>query len=380
LDNKIPNEEIILDEERQKKAKIYARIQRRLMLVELALGSAYILVWLFLGLSVWLKSAIMRYTLNPYGIVACFVVVFGGIYLLLSLPLTYYEGFVLPHRFELSNQTLKGWIEDQIKLILVGGILCIFIVEIIYAILRVSPEYWWLWVAGFLLFFNVILANLAPILLFPLFYKLEPLDEGNSDLEQRLLYLTEQAKTRVKGVYQFDMSRRTKAANAALVGLGNTRRIILGDTLLSEFSHDEIEVILAHELGHHVYKDIPMGILIESTITLMGLYCASFVLNWGTNILGFTSISDIAGLPLLLLVIGFYGLLTMPIGNAYSRWREKRADKYALHMTNNRSAFITAFTRLANQNLAEVDPEPWVEVLLHSHPSLKKRINMVKDN
>jgi len=230
-----------------------------------------------------------------------------------------------------------------------------------------------------LLFFNVILANLAPVLLLPLFYKFVPLEEDHDDLVTRLINLAEQAGTRVRGVYKFDMSRRTKAANAAITGLGNTRRIILGDTLIDEFTDDEIETVLAHELGHQVHHDIPIGIVVESVITLGGLYLASLVLQWGVVAFGFESVSDIAALPLFVLVIGIYGLLTMPLGNAYSRQQERRADEYALQTTGKGAAYASALTRLANQNLAEADPEPWVEKLLFSHPALSERIAMAKN-
>jgi STE24 endopeptidase len=174
------------------------------------------------------------------------------------------------------------------------------------------------------------------------------------------------------------MSKRTKAANAALTGLGNTRRIILGDTLLKEFTPDEIETVLAHELGHHVHKDIPAGMLISALLTLGGLYIAALGLNWGVTYFGFEGVSDIAALPLFMLVMGLYGLVTMPLSNAYSRWRERRADQYALEATGNGQAYASALTRLANQNLAEADPEPWVEFLLYSHPSLSSRIAMAE--
>jgi STE24 endopeptidase len=174
------------------------------------------------------------------------------------------------------------------------------------------------------------------------------------------------------------MSKRTKAANAALTGLGNTRRIILGDTLLEEFSNDEIETVLAHELGHHVHKDIPIGMAVESVMTLVGLYLASLGLNWGAAYFGFSGPSDIAALPVFMLVIGAYGLVTMPLSNAFSRWRERRADQYALQTTRKNKAFASAMTRLANQNLADADPEPWVEWLLYSHPALRKRIDMAQ--
>ncbi len=370
--------EVLLDLDRQKKAKEYARINRRLLLVDLALGGLYVIAWLVFGWSQTLKDVLLAWTQNDWLLVAGYAAVFGLGYLLLSLPLSYYEGFVLPHRYELSNQTGRGWVADQVKSLLLSGILGLVVLEVIYAVLRLFPEIWWLWAAGLLLIFNVILSNLAPVLIMPIFYKFVPLGEEYADLAQRLVALAERARTKVRGVYKFDMSRRSKTANAALTGLGNTRRIILGDTLLEEFTPDEIETVLAHELGHHVHKDIPVGMLVSSLLTLVGLYLASLGLSWGVSYFGFESPSDIAALPLFVIVMGLYGLVTMPLGNAYSRWREVRADEYALKATGNGAAYASALTRLANQNLAEVDPEPWVEFLLYSHPALGKRIAMAE--
>lgn len=367
-----------LDPERQEKAKEHARIRRRLMVVDLTLGGLYAVAWLLSGWSINLRNFLLQWTENEWLLVAGFVLVFGGIYFLIDLPLGYYSGYVLPHRYELSTQTLGGWVVDQVKSILVGGILGLLVIEIIYFVLRLSPDLWWLWAGLILLFFTVILANLAPVLLMPLFYKFVPLEEEHADLVDRLMKLAERAGTRVRGVYQFDMSRRTTAANAAITGLGNTRRIILGDTLINEFSADEVETILAHELGHQVHRDIPIGILVESAITLGGLYLASLGLLWGVEVFGFEGIADVAAFPLFGLVLGAYGLLTMPLGNAFSRWRERRADQYALQSTGKGQAYASALTRLANQNLAEVDPEPWVEILLYSHPALNKRIEMAE--
>ena len=135
--------------------------------------------------------------------------------------------------------------------------------EIIYTILRVYPTTWWLWAAAILLVFNVLLANLAPILLMPLFNKFVPLGDEHAELADRLIQLARRSGTYVRGVFKFDMSRRTKQANAGLTGLGKTRRIIIGDTLLNEFTSAEIETVMAHELGHQVNKDIPLGIIIR---------------------------------------------------------------------------------------------------------------------
>ncbi len=372
-------DDVTLDAQRQARAKEYARIQRRFMLLDLILGAIYLVAWLSFGWSLALKDYLLQWTSNEWLLVAGFGFVFAALISVLTIPLSYYTGFVLPHRFELSNQTLKGWIVDQIKGLLISGPIGLLLLEVIYAILRGYPTTWWLWAAGFLLVFNVLLTNLAPILLFPIFYKFIPLEEEHADLVERLLALAERADAKVKGVYKFDMSRRTKAANAALAGIGNSRRIILGDTLIDEFTADEIETILAHELAHHVHRDIPLGILISSVTTLVGLYLASLGLGWGVSYFGFESTADIAALPLFGLVLGAYSLVTMPIGNAWARWRERMADRYALETTGAGAAFASAFTRLANQNLADVDPEPWVEWLLHSHPALGKRIAMARE-
>jgi len=370
--------EIQLDPQRQARAREYARLHRRLMVVDLILGGLYCLVWLVTGWSVQLREWLSGWTTDPYLLVAGFSVVFGGIYVLINLPMSYYSGFVLPHRYELSTQTLQAWVVDQLKGGLLGGFFGLVVLEIIYAVLRAAPQTWWLWAALILVSLNILLANLAPVLFFPIFYKFKPLEEEYAELAARLVRLADRAGTRVRGVYQFDMSRRTRAANAALTGLGNTRRILLGDTMLKEFTPDEIETVLAHELGHHVHRDIPLGILIESLITLVGLYLASLALNWGVAVFGLEGPADVAALPLFALVMGLYGLVTMPLGNAYSRWREQLADEYALEATHNGAAYASALTRLANQNLAEVAPEPWVEFLLYSHPALGKRIALAQ--
>jgi len=369
-------EKLALDPQRQQKAKAYDRIKRRLMLVDFLLGGLYAVAWLIFGWSISVKSALLAFTTHEWLLVAGFMAIFGGIYTLISLPLSYFAGFILPHRYEMSNQTVKGWIGDQIKGLLLGAVLGGLVLEIIYVVLRNFPDSWWIWAAGIMLIFSVILANLAPVLLFPIFYKIQPLEEEHTELVKRLTTLAENADTNIQGIFKFDISRRSKAANAALTGLGNTRRIILGDTLLNEFSVDEIETVIAHELGHHVHNDIPIGIAVESVSTLGGFYLASLGLNWGVSYFGLAGTADISAFPLFLLVMAVYGLITMPLGNAFSRWRERRADEYALRVTGKGQTYADAMTRLANQNLADADPDPWVEWLLYSHPALSKRIKM----
>lgn len=375
------SDNVELDPERQQKAKQYARISRRLWLVNLLITGIYTVAWLVLGWSAALRqwlSSLSPALSNPWLLVPAFLFVFGGILVLIGLPLDYYSGFVLPHRFGQSTQSLRDWVVDQLKGLAIGLPLGLIMVELLYLALRAAGGWWWLWAAGGLLVFNVLLSNLAPILIMPIFNKYVPLGEEHQDLAERLLKLAERAHTRVQGVYKFDMSRRTKSANAALTGIGNTRRIILGDTLINEFTSDEIEAVLAHELGHQVHRDIPFLIAFGTFSTLIGFYLAALAMNWAVATFGFAGVGDVAAFPALALILGLYGFITSPLDNAISRWRERMADEYALSATGKNEAFASAFVRLANQNLGEVDPEKWVVFMFYSHPPLSQRIRMAK--
>ncbi len=318
-------ETIQLDEERQQKAKEYARLRRRLMMVDLVFGTVYVLVWVFSGLSPWLRDLVHQVTMMIWLSVPLFAFGFGLPYSICSAPLNYYSGFVLPHRYGQSTQTLKAWLVDQLKGVAISGLLGLIVLEIIYALLGAAPHFWWLWAAVVMLLFTVILSNLAPVLIFPLFFKYKPLDDEN--LSNRLVQLAEKVGANVQGVYSFDMSSKTVAANAAVMGLGNTRRIVLGDTLLNSFSHDEIETVLAHEFGHHVHKDIALGIIIQSVLTLLGFWLADAVMRWGIGFFDYSGLTDPATLPLFMVAMAVFGLATMPLGNTWSRWRERLAER-----------------------------------------------------
>ena len=357
---------------RQRIAKEYGRTQRRLGLAETLLSAAYIAGWLATGMAVTLGAQLAGQP-NWLRVAALGAAVGAPLYLV-TLPLAFYRGYKLPHKYEQGTQTVRDWWTDQLKGLLISVLLGGFVLELLYWLLAWQPLTWWLWLGAALLLFNVILTNLAPLVIVPLFFKMEPLSADFGHLQQRLLALAAQAKARVRGVYTLNLSSRTKGANAALMGLGNTRRIVLGDTLLREFTADEIETVMAHELGHHVNRDIPSGILMSSLLTLGGLYLAHLALQAGMQRLAYLDPADPITLPLLAAVLGVYQLLTGPLENAYSRWRERRADVYALQATSNGPAYASALTRLANQNLSEVDPPRMVEVLLYSHPALKGRI------
>jgi STE24 endopeptidase len=373
-----------IDAERQQQAREYARKRRRISYIDMAIAAAGIILILGTGLDRWLRNVLQSVAGGssflgwqphpgwyPLQILVYFLILMIG-YQLITLPLGYY-GFTLSRLYGLSTMKLKGWISDLLKGFVLGLVFEGVVIMLIYALLAYQPQWWWLWVAIVLLFFSVLMANLAPVLIFPLFYKFTPLPEG--ELTERLMALAARANTKVRGVFSMHLSNKTTAANAALMGLGNTRRIVLGDTMTDRYTVDEIEVVLAHELGHHVHHDIWKLLLSQSVLMLGGLFIANLILHWVVDGLHlYNSLTDSATLPFLFLLMGIFGLIVMPISNGYSRSVEYQADEYALQSTHKVVAFKSAMTRLANQNLAEIEPAPIVEWLFHSHPSIRKRL------
>ena len=372
---------VTIDVERQRKAKEYARTRRRLSLVDLVIAALGVCLLLFTGLAGWLRNLLSALNVLdwqpvhgwfPLQVLLYFVILML-VYQVVVAPLAYYSGYMLPHRYGLSVMSIRGWLRDLFVGLALELVLGMLAIELIYLLLATQPQTWWVWVALAMLFFSVGMANLAPVLLFPLFYKYRPLEEGA--LTARLLALAERAHTKVRGVYTFDMSSKTTAANAALMGLGNTRRIVLGDTLLQSYTDEEIEVVLAHELGHHAHNDIWKLIALQSLLTLVGLYIANLLFHQAVETQHlYTGFADPATLPLLLALVALFSLVVMPISNGYSRRVEYQADEYALQSTGMVESFKSAMSRLANQNLAEVEPSPLVEFIFYSHPSMQKRL------
>ena len=357
-------------------ARQYNRIHRWLSVADVALGAAFLALLLALHWTNHLRDWSFNLSGQRYALGLLFyVAMLTLISQLIGLPLDYYS-FRLEHRYQLSNQKLGSWAWDQVKEWLVGLVLGTLLLELIYLIIRQAPEWWWLiaWAVVMVLF--VVFAQLAPILLLPLFYKFIPLED--EALKQRLVQLSERAGTRVRGVYEWKLSEKSKKANAALTGLGRTRRIILADTLLSSYTGDEIEAVLAHELGHHVHKHIFKSILVQAGITLVGFWAANEVLRYvivEREWFGLQSMGDFAGIPLLLLVSSVLSLLLLPLLNAYSRFNERQADRYCWANIPAIAPFVSAMNKLAGQNLSERNPSRVVEVLFHSHPPVSKRIS-----
>jgi len=304
--------------------------------------------------------------------VLVFVVLLSILNEIAGLPLGFYSGFLLEREYDLSKETVGGWLGDQSKAFGIGLVLAAIAAELVYGFIRLSPDRWWLTAGVTFTLLIVGMTNLAPVLLLPIFYSVKPLDRDA--LRARLLALADRAGARVLGAYEWGLGEKTKKANAALAGLGGTRRILVSDTMLAQFSDDEIEVVLAHEIAHHVHGDIWKGIAFESALIVAGFFLASQVLHAMAGPAGLRGVDDVAGLPLLLLAAGAVSLVMVPAAHAMSRAFERNADRFALNLTNNPVAFISAMRRLGAQNLAEEHPSKVVQWLFYSHPPVRDRI------
>jgi len=357
----------------QQRAKRYEAIHNVLFVVETVYTLALLLAFLYWEGSDMLADWARFISRNPWIYVAVYgAVVIVGIKLLF-LPLNYFGGYYLEHKFGLSNEGFGAWVLDELKSLALNLLLGVAVLDVLYFLLRRAGQWWWIGAGLFFLLFGVVISALFPVLILPLFYKLEPLE--NESLRQKLTALAQRVGAKVLGVYRMGMSEKTKKANAAFAGLGSTKRIILGDTLLDKFSEDEIEVVMAHEMAHYKHGDITRMIAWGTMTTFIGLKIADLGLHWGmAHVFRFDDVSDIAAFPLLALCLFVFGLVVMPLNNAFSRSREWKADATALDLTANRDAFIRAMRKLAEQNLADLSPHPLVEFLLHDHPSLARRI------
>jgi Zn-dependent protease with chaperone function len=355
------------------KSARYHRLGRRAGILSALWTGAILFALMFTGASAGLREWVaLAVGANPTRVVALYILLLSLAFDVATLPFALYRGFLLERRYGLSTETMGHWLQDHAKGALIGVVCAEAAGIFVYFALRRWPASWWA-IAGLgYASVAIVLVSLAPVVLLPLFFTFKPLERPT--LRDRLTALASKAGTRIMGVYEWTLSDRTRKANAALTGLGSTRRILLSDTLLAEYSDDEIEVILAHELAHHVHRDIWTSVVCDMALTFAGFFGAHLALQDGVAFFRLQGIADPAGIPLLLLTAGAIGLCVKPLLNAVSRSHERRADSYALKITENPSAFITAMRRLAQQNLAEESPSKLVQAFFYTHPPISERL------
>jgi Zn-dependent protease with chaperone function len=308
--------------------------------------------------------------------VAIFTVLLVSIFELLALPLRFYQSFVIERRYGLSAVPLRIWIADHLKSAGIGLAFALAAAEIVHMTIVRWPRWWWALASLTFIVAAIVLARIAPIVLLPIFYRFKPLDRAS--LRSRLESLSSRAGVPVLGVYEWGLGEKTSRANAALVGTGRSRRILLSDTLLAHYTDDEIEVILAHELGHHAHRDIRNGLALEALLIVVSFAVAAMTLQLTWQSLGLVGQADAAALPLILMTAGAFSLLATPFLNALSRRNEHRADRFALTLTERPDAFVSAMRRLAAQNLAEERPSTTTLWLFHTHPPFEQRIQAAR--
>ncbi|MDD5662145.1 MAG: M48 family metallopeptidase [Candidatus Omnitrophica bacterium] len=355
----------------QDRAKQYSNIKYTLEIAGIIYTLVIITLFLKSGLSQWFVLALSKTQLTFLLLPLYLLIVSLGYYLLV-LPFNFYQTYVLEHKFSLTTQPLADWFKDQFKSGVISYLIILILVSAFYFILKYNPDTWWLAVSIFWIFFSIVLAKLLPVVIIPLFFKYKKLSDG--DLRQRIMRLAGKMKVKVLDCFEIDFSKKTLKGNAAFVGIGNTRRVILADTLKDKYNYDEIEVILAHEFAHYQLKHLLKLILVNSIITLAVFYLIFRTNAYILNLFGLSSLSDLAGLPVVLVYFIVFGIVTQPLEAFISRSFERSADSVALEATGLKDAFISTMDKLSQQNLSDRNPHPLIKFFFFDHPPIDERI------
>jgi STE24 endopeptidase len=358
--------------EQFEEAKRYGRSELQCMLADKLLDLLFLTVMLVLAspLDQWLQQFALLES-NWSLRLAAFFLLMTGLHIVVSSPLSFYAGFLLEHRFHLSTLSIGGWLWRYAKRNVLAITLGLVMILALYWLIWTTGPWWWIAAAVVFFLFSVLLGRLAPVLLLPLFYKIERLDAP--ELVERMARLAEGTGLSIEGVYRMDLSDETVKANAMLAGMGRTRRVLLGDTLLNGFTPDEIEVIFAHEIGHHVFRHIRKMILMGLVSSAAGFWVCDQLLTAGTGAFEY-SLLPIASLPILMLTLTIFATVLEPLQNAISRHYERQCDRYALERTGRADAYIAAFEKLAKLNKDNPSPSRLSVILFHSHPPISERL------
>lgn len=368
----------IMEDEIILKAKRYSNIKYRLAIADTLYLLFLLILFQALGLSSALANSITKVIRYYYLSLAIYLLVIFAAYYILDFPFNLYRSFILEHKFNLCNQKIKDWLVEQFKEIVLSFTIFIILVEVFYYILNNLARNWWIVVSLFWIFFSVILAKLTPVLIIPLFFKYKPLSDNT--LKEKILNLADKMKVKVLDVFEIDFSKKTLKANAAFVGIGKQKRVILADTLKDKYTYDEIEAILAHEFAHYRLKHLLKLLLVNSIGIILCFYIIFKTNRYIINLFGIDSLETIAAFPIILIYITVFGILATPLENYLSRRFETNADRMALKFTGLKSGFVSMMDKLANQNLADRNPSKLIKIFFFDHPPIDERIAMAKAN
>ncbi|PIU41449.1 MAG: hypothetical protein COS99_05340 [Candidatus Omnitrophica bacterium CG07_land_8_20_14_0_80_42_15] len=363
--------------DQQKKARLYSNIKVAIGIFELLVLFLFLIIFQFSNASHVTKEYACNIASNQYLYISIYFLIFSVLYYLINFPANYFSGYLLEQKFSLSNQNILGWFKDELKSVILSFCVSLLVVQVLYIFLRVFSGIWWILMALFWVFFTIVLSRIIPTFIIPLFYKYKPLQDN--ELRKRLIGLAGKANVKVLDTYEIDFSKKTKKANAALVGLGKSRRIILADNLVKDFSHEEIEVVIAHEIGHHKLLHMWKMLFFGGGVAFLIFYIADSVLTNSLHMLGASAIYDIEIFPFFCLILSAFSILLMPIQNEFSRKIERSADGFALKITGNKEGFISLMKKLAEKNLADFKPNKIIEFIFYDHPSISNRIEFAEE-
>lgn len=354
-------------------AKAYARERYVLFFIGTAVTFFFLIVYQ-LTFSGFFKSFAFSVQTNFYIATTIYIALFSLLHYAVSLPAHYYSSYMLEHKFSLSNQNLYSWGKDELKKGIISFLIFLCIINIFYFLLRLTGGLWWIWLAAFWVLFTVIFTRLVPTLIIPLFYKYSVLE--NANLKKRIKDTAKKAAIDLIDIFQIDFSKKTKKANAAVVGMGKSRRVLLADTLLTNFSDDEIESVCAHEFAHHKLYHMLKHIIFSSVLTAVGFYILSLLMQRIVITFHADAIYDLKIFPSFMIVLFIFNFFMMPVDNAFSRMLEKEADMLCLDLTGNPQAFIHTMDKLARMNLSDRNPPKIIKHMFYSHPPISERIEM----
>ena len=366
----------LLDEKKQKKARRYEKEKRLLGLASMALSFVILLFFHFSGLSSWLAN--LQIGSSVIWIFLLYIFVFQVIFVVFSLPVEFYAGFIHEHRWNFSNQTLKSWAWERLKSFFVSTILLFIVLGLLFWIMDLFPQWWWLIAGVAFTLLSVVLATLFPVVILPVFNKYTQIND--KELIESLEKILTRGGLKSSGFFKEDMSRQTKKENAFLAGLGKTRRVVLGDNLLKKMNVPEIESILAHEVGHYKFRHVWKNLFIGSLQSLIVFFIIHLVMKI-LFVQFLTSIRTNLTLFPIMIVFGgvIYFFLFSLMSHAISRRFEREADRYSLEEVSDKRVFMTALAGLADRNLSNAYPEWWVKLLFYSHPPIGERLEMAED-
>ena len=365
-----------MNEIRQETAKQYQRLKIISFFLNFFAATTFLFLLVSLRAAHKLRDTVTANVPDFWLQVLTYATVLGFFTYLLEFPFSLWKGYFLEKRYALSTLNIRGWCIRELKKALFSLFFFLLLVETGYALVRTIGENWWIAFGTLWFMYSWVLVQIFPVFIVPLFFRYTPVEDET--LVQLLKTFARSQDRDIDSVKVLNLSKETKKANAAVLGLGKKKKIVLGDTLLRHFDHEEIKVVFAHELGHDKERHVLVSLFFNAAVTFVGIYGVQKLLVRFFPFFQLTHLDDLAALPLFLSLFSVYGFVLMPIQNGFSRILEHRADIFALRTTGLKDVFISAMKKLAESNLADESPSKLTEIFFYSHPPISKRIELAR--